>query len=799
MLVRPVGGAPSEERPAGSPAHSLYQSESNPAQRGALEQATVFSSLGRLAGQLESEVREGARTAMQALGQLPDWTDWKKLMPVIEATPGVGPLLRGALAAKALAEEHVPWVKYWGVDLSLLEGSPKPGERVKTLAAPGGHVKYLIVSDLHRDTPDDAIDAGPINHFSKNKALYKKVVQHALDHGHTLIENGDAEEFWAVPDLNEPPERRAREILKANADVYALLGELCGKNRYHRTQGNHDSPLGHDNVWKEMRAGWADHLELQDFLIIPGVKTMDEFTWLDFLRGRTKLADYVGLDPNKYQNKKCLIVCHGHQFDFWNCPPNEVIGRSITEMFRYADGWMDQVLKYEGIHAHGNPLIDFQDFFGDDANFIFNHWLEAQPALAKAHQIQHLRNRDRLLRDSPMFSETLLALLVTFGMPLANCPHSGKTMREQLGHGILIGHTHYPQSQPHYPLGDALFWLAGKAFPGLLEKAGAALRKLVAPVRFFAPDALVDGAVDLLKGALNTFFKTRYFNSGVTGWHKGVIYAIEITVDGQARLLYWTADSAEPKQMDWELSPEGHRPELSAEAAEKIEQFLQALRAFEEELKRTLQGVLGIFGRRMDSMLDAATKAVEIPSVLGNAPLDLGSHAWAAQLQVGLTEFFVRVARMVNLDEYVGDAPADFAGARVSPPPFEFHLPWTSKDQKRILDSLAAEIAVSGKLPPEKAHGAPHAALVWMFAQEFAPYYGTPGAPAERPGALSGVGGLLSWLPIRANIGPKARFALHTQVTYDESRLRVRLSLVAPTPRKESVKPRTPAPAPLLS
>src|SRR5262249_40358788 len=154
---------------------------------------------------------------------------------------------------------------------------------------------------------------------------------------HILIENGDAEEFWEVPDLSQPPSSRLDDILRTHASVYRKLKRLHAEGRYYRTQGNHDGPLREQALFDRLRnweGGWQGPEQLQnyDFLIIPGVKTMDEFRLFDLLTGARQPWDFVGLDASAYTNKKCVIVCHGHQFDFWNAKENELFGRVVTAM-----------------------------------------------------------------------------------------------------------------------------------------------------------------------------------------------------------------------------------------------------------------------------------------------------------------------------------------------------------------------------------------------------------------------------------------------------------------------------------
>lgn len=96
-------------------------------------------------------------------------------------------------------------------------------------------------------------------------------------------------------------------------------------------------------------------------------------------------------------------------------------------------------------------------------------------------------------------------------------------------HHVCIGHTHNPQSQPHFTL-----------------KNLGALVPLLGPVL----GALSTVLPDFLEPQL----KTMYFNSGTAGWMEGLVWAIEVDETGQARLVYWTDNSKRPEKMDRELS-----------------------------------------------------------------------------------------------------------------------------------------------------------------------------------------------------------------------------------------------------
>ena len=130
------------------------------------------------------------------------------------------------------------------------------------------------------------------------------------------------------------------------------------------------------------------------------------------LRGR------LGMDSGDYSIDTRMLVTHGHHFDFWNCPENQILGLLIANsvgMF-IVDRNIDPFLDIRGIALQGNPYIDFADAFAGWP--VFNSWVSHDPSVRFAHQVQHMPNLDRQLIDSIMFSETRAALIGTFGIAL---------------------------------------------------------------------------------------------------------------------------------------------------------------------------------------------------------------------------------------------------------------------------------------------------------------------------------------------------------------------------------------------
>lgn len=526
---------------------------------------------------------------------------------------------------------------------------PEPGTlRDPTDPAAGTH-KYLIFSDLHRDADSDdngRFEFGSIDHFKANARLYCRVLDYADRHKYTVLEAGDCEELWFIRDVEGYRGKggtgfvsKLREIVNTynkdasrdapDINVYGRLRALHRDCRYFRLYGNHDSflrptykdllnnvksdPAAFDvlrNEFEKDRQERDPRFTIYDAFVIPGVKTMLDHSGWDLLKdlwaARKKFTTEhlkaiatgrLGLDANDYKTKCPMLITHGHQFDFWNCDENQLLGLMISNtVATFVDGAMDPFLDLRGVALQGNPLFEFQDLFA--ALPVFNSWVSEQAAVRDAHRIQHMDNRDRQLSDGIMFKESIATLVGTFGLALDSEMRStgtpcqpGRVARTAMafrpdklkarsndsiaervaryhGHHICIGHTHTPHSQPFMTLGAI-----GAVVPPLAPLTSA-LRALI-------PDLI------------EPMLKTRYFNSGTGGWLEGVIWAIEIDDSGQARLVYWTANSKKPERMDWELEP---LPRLTKHAIDRgLNGALPALRgampdvgSFIRELERRL-------------------------------------------------------------------------------------------------------------------------------------------------------------------------------------------------------------------
>lgn len=512
----------------------------------------------------------------------------------------------------------------------------EPVWKVKSLDPPTATRKYLLFSDVHRDAAIDdkgPFKSGSIDHFKANKGLYKRLLDYAFAHDYTVVEGGDCEELWFVGDTTAYPKTANGDLdvaaklqlaIDANADIYAKLATLHAAGRYVRIQGNHDSFLKdaalRAKLERAIKGNSAAPFEIYDACLIKGVKTMFENSALDILASLPSVMSAqnvqqavdrltkgkLGLDSNDYTDTCQMLVCHGHQFDFWNCPENEMLGMLIANAVGVtADGMMDPLLDARGIALQGNPLIDFGDKLS--AMPVFNSWPDKQSSIKFAHDVQHMPSRLRTLSDNVMFYESIpsawgalgLALNTTVNGQIKTPAQSRADMnalnpfdaytyikRHHMNH-ICLGHTHNPQSQPFMTLGN--------------------LNSLVLP---FAP--VLSALERLFPNLPRPSLKTNYFNTGTAGWMEGVIWAVEIDQTGQARLIYWTTNSIDPEYMDWELQPldpamKGLITSALSQALEAgittIDQAVETIHDKFLGMARSAQGTVEAFEKELEDFL----------------------------------------------------------------------------------------------------------------------------------------------------------------------------------------------------
>lgn len=623
------------------------------------------------------------RARLAAMVAMPDRTGELQLLKEASQHPLLGlTLVVAAIPQIAARQVTSNWAQMF---VEEGEHGMPAGWSMKTLAAPGvgngplgRDTKYLILSDVHRDDATDDrgdLQPGSIDHFKGNAALYQRILDHAISGGYTVLEAGDCEELWFVRDAATYPtktvgtaqvldiEAKMRAIVASHPAIYDRLRQLHHEGRYVRIQGNHDSFLkqvgADDSVGQVLKtrmgagapAGLAP-FKIWDCAVIEGVKTMQEHSGLDMLGAlkdfatgvlsaqalaTTLMTGRLGMDANDYATKRRMLVCHGHQFDFWNCPDNEILGLLIANTVgTMADRWMDPLLDARGFALQGNPMVDFGDVLAGMP--VFDSWPGEQSAVQFAHRIQHMPNDARTFSDNPMFAESVPALWGAFGLALNHRNAQGTLVtpaQSRLAldlrnpvdlmayldrhhfHQICIGHTHAPHSQPYWTLDS--------------------VANVVTPLK---------PVIDLVKARLpfEPRIKSGYFNSGTAGWMEGVVWAIEIDTTGQARLVFWTRNSLGPEYMDWEL--QALPPALKQQMAQAIAGALQvAINAADQ----TADAILAAVRQRLEA-LNMSGEA--IAEVLNHAAvLPLQSMALALVSQAGRLPAQARAHRHWVLDE----------------------------------------------------------------------------------------------------------------------------------------------------
>lgn len=445
------------------------------------------------------------------------------LLKMARFTP-VGIFLIIAAILYCLVTHPLPW---WNLLFKEIEADPRL--KVKRLPAPTKDgPKYIIFSDIHRDARSDQrepLEFGSFDHFSANQTLYCELLDYAFENGYTVVEAGDCDELWYYRDFSCRPREKLEEIVDTHKPVYDRLVKLHREGRYVRLYGNHDSCVRNPEIFEVLqkifdvgKKSKEPSFEIYDFAIIEDVKTMDE-SIINF-----------GLDSEPYKLKMPMIVAHGHQWDFWNCDHNNIIGKLIVSAIGTPIDFLDDPFKDAGGIAYsGSPAVQFDGILAKA--FVLSNFPGHNPARKFAHHIQHQDDLERCTVDDVFFLETLAALS---GATIAvrKSADSEETQKMNL---LCLGHTHYPQSQPYFDLKRLLPFLR----PWITK--------------------LESNISDSTHGIINpelSKIKSRYFNSGNVGWMEGVIWAIQVDETAQARLVYWTSETRPecPQKMDWELT-----------------------------------------------------------------------------------------------------------------------------------------------------------------------------------------------------------------------------------------------------
>lgn len=262
----------------------------------------VFSLGGDWMKELARWLADKARTAI-------DWIKDKVILPLLSigklflvialASYYIVFLAIAIVVLKSLVDDSKTDYKHWPLEFEQFKSLF--ASKMAVLPDVDASHKYVIVSDVHKESSDD-IEAG-IGHFYKNKALFAKVLRHySNDASWTVVSVGDDEEFWYSDDLDTEsnPMNKIQPIVNNNSDIYDILSEDYYKNRtprrFVKIRGNHD------DVWKKSAA--VNKLEANGF-------------------PELNIYDY-GLIR---RNGKDILLMHGHQFDPYNCDANSFFGK----------------------------------------------------------------------------------------------------------------------------------------------------------------------------------------------------------------------------------------------------------------------------------------------------------------------------------------------------------------------------------------------------------------------------------------------------------------------------------------
>ena len=399
-----------------------------------------------------------------------------------------------------LMTSPAPWM-----ELLLNPVEDNPDLKVRRLAPPSSSNKYILFSDIHRDAVSDErppYQFGSIDHFMPNRGQYLEILKHYADiPEYTIIEIGDCEELWFHRDFTLTPTQKLAEIVQTHEEIYALLSELHTQGRYVRIQGNHDSYLRDTETFNVLRdtieSNDSDPFEIYDFVIIEGVKTMQDVPF------------YLGLDSDPNSERKPMLLAHGHQWDFWNCDANNILGKMIVSAVVTPLDMLDDPLRdLAGLSRNGSPLVNFKQILGDLP--VFNSWQSYEPGVVRIDQIQHMDDEARRFTDDVMYSETMASLMGML-IPIAPGPNDADCAPLSLNGRCLfnlmtLGHTHNPHNEPYYDL---------KVLPYVKE------------VLIGLQEAISSATLGLFDVELG-LVKSNYLNTGMTGWHEECIWAIDI-------------------------------------------------------------------------------------------------------------------------------------------------------------------------------------------------------------------------------------------------------------------------------
>lgn len=146
--------------------------------------------------------------------------------------------------------------------------------------------RFVIMSDVHRG--DNSVG----DEFGQNRHIYYHALQYYYEDDFVYIEAGDGDELWETPSY--------KYIRSSYSDIFKMLRRFHEEGRLIMLYGNHNVQLANPSyIEANMTRDYDDFLG-REVDILPGLRVR---------AGVTLVHENTGLE---------LLICHGHQGDFWN-------------------------------------------------------------------------------------------------------------------------------------------------------------------------------------------------------------------------------------------------------------------------------------------------------------------------------------------------------------------------------------------------------------------------------------------------------------------------------------------------
>lgn len=333
---------------------------------------------------------------------------WFGMVKVVVSTL-LSPLMLVVLALRVRVNASRAVRDAAGLATGLLRSEPvMPGHAGQRIAHLDGRRRILFTSDLHRGPPGGADLPAAMG----TKELYAEVIGGYHLAGWSLVENGDADDFWyvggstwgvayevlrnlagALGPFGRSLRRRVyaehlNRIVANNAAAYEVIAALAREDRYARTVGNHDDVMSDPDLVAAL-CRLAPGSMVASTLVLDGP---DGVVW--------------------------GVVAHGHGTDGWNAPGRSILGKYMMWLANAFDD------------APGVPGVAPQPSAE-----------ETTIALLEGRVRNHLMDVDRGWSTNRRF-DSMSELLLAENAPGFGSPDSTRQP------WVLLGHTHVPKLDP---------------------------------------------------------------------------------------------------------------------------------------------------------------------------------------------------------------------------------------------------------------------------------------------------------------------------------------------------------------